>query len=125
MKTKQELIGNWVLKADNDLKAAQHELSFEDDAVTDSVCFHCQQAAEKYIKAYLIFFDIPFKKTHDIGDLILLCEARDPEIALLEDEVDLLADFGVEVRYPDNFFIPTLNEAKDAYSLAQKDKGVY
>jgi len=42
MKTKKELINSWIKKAEKDLLAAQHELSFP-DAVTESVCFHCQQ----------------------------------------------------------------------------------
>lgn len=68
MKTKKELIKNWIKKAKKDLLSAEHELSFP-DAVTESICFHCQQAAEKFLKAYLIFLDISFTKTHEIGEL--------------------------------------------------------
>lgn len=59
MKTKKELIDRWVSKAEKDLLAAEHELSFP-DAVAESICFHCQQSAEKFLKAYLVFLDIPF-----------------------------------------------------------------
>ena len=48
MKTKRELIDSWVDKAEKDLLSAKHELSFP-DAVTETVCFHCQQAVEKYL----------------------------------------------------------------------------
>jgi HEPN domain-containing protein len=64
MRTKEELIKSWLKKAEKDLLTAKHELSFA-DAVTESICFHCQQAAEKYLKAYLVYLGIPFIKTHD------------------------------------------------------------
>jgi HEPN domain-containing protein len=120
MKTKLDLIKNWMLKADNDLKSARHELTFCDDAVTDTICFHCQQAAEKYLKTYMIFLDIPFEKTHEIGELIMLCEPKDKDIGFLKDTLDILTDYAVEVRYPDNFFLPTFDEAKEALELAEK-----
>ena len=69
MKTKKELIQGWIEKADKDLLSAEHELSFT-NAVLESVCFHCQQATEKFLKAYLIYLGIPFSKTHEIGELI-------------------------------------------------------
>lgn len=43
----------WVRKAESDLKVARDELATLEPA-TDAVCFHCQQCAEKYLKAYLI-----------------------------------------------------------------------
>jgi len=50
MKTKTDLVNNWILKAGKDLTAAEHELSFGDEAVTEAICFHSQQTAEKYLK---------------------------------------------------------------------------
>lgn len=72
MKTKRELIDSWIDKAEKDLLSAKHELSFP-DAVRETVCFHCQQAVEKYLKAYLVFLGISFTKTHEIGELITKC----------------------------------------------------
>ena len=46
MKTKHDLIQKWLEKADRDLLAVEHELSFQ-NAVYESICFHCQQAVEK------------------------------------------------------------------------------
>ncbi|MBL7075398.1 HEPN domain-containing protein [candidate division KSB1 bacterium] len=121
MKTKKELINNWINKAEKDLLSAEHELSFS-SAVTESVCFHCQQAVEKYLKAYLVFLDIPFTKTHEIGELITKCEEKDGEISALKEEADKLTDYAIEVRYPDDWFEPSLEEAKDAFKIAKKIK---
>ena len=63
------LIQAWFDKAEKDLLSARHESSFE-DAVLETVCFHCQQSAEKYIKGYLIYLGIAFPKTHEIGELL-------------------------------------------------------
>jgi len=122
MKTRLDLIKNWIIKADNDLKSAHHELSFNEEAVTEAICFHCQQAVEKYLKAYLIFLDIPFKKIHEIGELILLCETKDNEIGAMEDEADILTDYAVNTRYPDSLFMPVFEEAQEAAELAKKIK---
>ncbi len=123
MKRKAELITNWIDKAGKDLLSAEHELSFP-DAVTETVCFHCQQAAEKYLKAYLVFLGVSFTKTHEIGELITKCESRDKEISLLKEEADKLTDYAVEVRYPDDWFEPDLIEAKKAFKIAKKIKEV-
>lgn len=121
MKTKRELIDSWIAKAEKDLLSAKHELSFP-DAVTETVCFHCQQAVEKYIKAYLVFLGVSFTKTHEIGELITICENKDSEISVLKEEADKLTDYAIEVRYPDEWFEPTLEEAKEAFEIAKNMK---
>ena len=121
MKNKTELIRSWLNKAEKDLLTAKHELSFS-DVVTESVCFHCQQAVEKYLKAYLVFLGIPFTKTHEIGELITKCESKDKEISEFKEEADKLTDYAIEIRYPDDWYEPTLEEAKEAFEIATKIK---
>jgi len=123
MKTKRALIDSWTDKADKDLLSAKHELSFP-DVVTETVCFHCQQAVEKYLKAYLVFLGISFTKTHEIGELITKCGDTDEELSVLKEEADTLTDYAVEVRYPEEWFEPTLEEAKEAFEIAKKVKEV-
>jgi HEPN domain-containing protein len=120
MRTRTDLINNWILKAKKDLTSAEHELTFGDDAVTETICFHSQQAAEKFLKAYLVYLEISFTKTHEIGELITKCELKDNEIATLKEEADILTDYAVTVRYPDDFYVPELEEAREAYDLAIK-----
>ena len=75
MRKKIDLIKNWLNKAEKDLLSAEHEITFA-DKVTESICFHCQQAVEKFLKAYLIYLDIPFPKTHEISELIIRIEKK-------------------------------------------------
>jgi HEPN domain-containing protein len=63
MTGQNESVNLWCLKAENDLKNACHEVEHEDPAL-DTVCFHAQQTAEKYLKAYLLFHDCEIPKTH-------------------------------------------------------------
>lgn len=72
MKTRDELIKEWLKKGDKDLLTVRHELSFDQKAVTESICFHCQQAVEKFLKAYMIFLNLEVTKTHEIGELITM-----------------------------------------------------
>mgnify|MGYP000307964815 CR=1 FL=1 len=44
---------------------------------TSTICFHAQQAVEKYLKAFLILHDIDFPRTHDVDYLLLECRKID------------------------------------------------
>jgi HEPN domain-containing protein len=70
----------WIWKADRDFAlATQVSQSFPDMAA-----FHYQQAAEKYLKAYLSFHRFALKKTHNIGTLALMCSQIDSAFSLPE-----------------------------------------
>lgn len=61
--------GEWVAKAENDLKNAAYTLGMGEDCPTDTICFHAQQCIEKYIKALLVLRGIDFPKTHDLREI--------------------------------------------------------
>ncbi len=65
MEKRVELIKEWVHKGKNDMGIAKLVLDNNAEFV-DAVCFHCQQAVEKYLKAYLIYQNIVFRKTHSL-----------------------------------------------------------
>jgi HEPN domain-containing protein len=114
---------NWLKKADNDIKIIEHELMLpESEWVNDAICFHCQQAAEKYLKALLIFQESDVPKTHNIEYLQSLIKERHPDIS--EIEVKDLSLFGVDIRYPDNFYQPTTEEVKYYTTLVMKIRDI-
>ncbi len=55
----------WLAKARNDLLNADNNLNAA-DIPFDTVCFHCQQAAEKVLKAYLVAQGKAYPTTHDL-----------------------------------------------------------
>jgi len=115
-----QLLSHWKIKADNDIKTIENELE-SNDPVTDSICYHAQQAAEKYLKLFLVSKGIEPAKSHNIAFLKNECEKTTPELSQLSD-IEYLTDYAVDLRYPDNFYIPNLDEAKEAYSDALKVK---
>jgi HEPN domain-containing protein len=116
-----DIVKNWIKKADKDLLTAERELSFE-DPVTETICFHCQQAVEKYLKAFLTYYQIYFTKTHNILNLIELCATVDPSFKNELEDADNLTDYAVEIRYPDFSHEPSIEEAQESLKLAKKIK---
>lgn len=120
MKEATELAKKWLEKAGNDFKAAE-QLVHSKEIVTDAVCFHSQQVAEKYLKAFLVYHGIDFPKTHDISFLIEECKTVDKEFdALFEAKADFLTEFGVDIRYPEEFYIPSEEEARESLEICKK-----
>lgn len=66
----------------------------------DTGCFHSQQCAEKYLKAYLQEENIAFNKTHDLSTLLNLLLPIEPTWATLRPTLDALTTYAVELRYP-------------------------
>ncbi len=118
----EKTIKNWIFLANGDLKTAQDELKSE-DPFTNSICFHAQQCVEKYLKAYLTLVGEPFGKTHDIALLIELCKKYDTKFdELYQLKAHKLNRYAVELRYPEDFYIPTIEEAKESIEIAKKVK---
>ena len=65
----RELVRDWLTRASHDLRSAE-ALARLEDPLLDTPIYHCQQAAEKSVKAWLQSRDDPFPKTHDIEDLV-------------------------------------------------------
>lgn len=61
-----KLCHEWALKAEEDYQAALVLARSRKRPLLNSVCFHSQQAAEKYLKSYLALKGARFTKTHDL-----------------------------------------------------------
>jgi HEPN domain-containing protein len=94
----RELVAQWLNKAETDFEAAEH-LVTEDRRFRDVIGFHCQQAVEKYLKAFLVQHQVEFPKTHDISKLLALIAGIDSGVAESLGDAEVLTPFGVEVRY--------------------------
>ncbi|HLF06406.1 MAG TPA: HEPN domain-containing protein [Thermoplasmata archaeon] len=107
----------WVDKAEADRATALRESKVRSNPNRDAVCFHAQQCAEKYLKAFLQESGVAFPKVHDLVALATLCESVDPEFATLKGDAGTLIGSAVEVRYPGKK--ATAGEAKSALAAAQ------
>lgn len=117
-KTRGDLIRAWCEKGRRDIITAQHSLLDTKEIFSDIVCFHAQQAAEKYLKAYLVSLEQDFPKTHALEDLVLLASSKDPECRTLFYIACDLSPYAVEIRYPDSPS-PSLEDAREAVQAAE------
>lgn len=112
-------VRGWTRKAEGDLSNARHTLTMEADCPFDTICFHAQQAAEKYIKAYLVFHEVDFPKTHDLVVLLKLALNAGLEGLVIAD-VQPLNRYSVEARYPGEWEPIDRAEAGNAVAFAVK-----
>ena len=115
----RKIVGEWIRKADQDTAYAQ-ALRSQDPPLLYPSCFHSQQAAEKYLKAYLPWRQVEFPKTHSIREILNLVKTVDEELATDLLPAAALTPYGVEVRSPSNIPDPTRPETEEALSLAKK-----
>ena len=103
-----------------DLQAAQ-VLSTPEDSLLDMAIYHCQQAAEKVVKAWLKSQDDPFSKTHDIRDLVKQASVINPDFKKFALAAAILTPYVSAFRYPGGFEepMPSREEFDKALEYAQ------
>ena len=113
----KQYVLQWIEKADED-RLVVHQLFEADSIARGTIGFHCQQAAEKYLKAFLIFHGIEPERTHNLEFLLARCS----DIDTIFSAIDLLnlTDYGVEARYPGDFLEPTVGEIKELIQVVDK-----
>ncbi|MCK4468032.1 MAG: HEPN domain-containing protein [Desulfobacterales bacterium] len=114
-----DIAKQWLAKARNDLLNVDNNLKAQ-EVPFDTVCFHCQQAAEKLLKAYLAGNRQSYPVTHD---LFLILEKILPlrgDAEQLRDALAILMPYAVEIRYPDDWFMPSDQDAKEARDAASQ-----
>ncbi len=84
----------------------------------NTACFHSQQCAEKYVKAFLVRHRIRFRKIHDLVRLRYLCMEADSTFELISDSLALLFPYAVDARYPG--FKATEQDAGDAIAAMKQ-----
>ena len=109
---------SWLNKASKDLRAAAHDLQAAPPLLED-VDFHCQQAAEKVLKGFLVWHEKPFRKTHSLEEIGEQCLEIDASLKPLIDRVVPLTGYAWESRYPGEAEEPTLDEATMALAIAK------
>lgn len=115
---KRELVKAWLVKAQNDLATAR-KLVREPEIILDTAIYHCQQAAEKAIKAFLVFHDQRFEKTHDLRLLIELALRYNERLSDLQSMAELLTPYATAYRYPGDVLDPSQEEFDEALSSAE------
>jgi len=118
MNEKIEIVKQWIEKADHDLGTAQVTYLYL-PTFRDTIAFHCQQASEKYLKSFLLFLDIPFKRQHSLNYLLGLLSTQITISQELYENASELEDFAVEIRYPDSSIDLTDDEIQHAFTIVK------
>ena len=120
---KREYLGHWLYKANEDVQVFEELLSKEPEHYTGAICFHAQQAVEKFLKSFLIYHDAEFRKVHDLDYLLAECKKREGRAF---ESIDLrsLTDYGVSIRYADDFVIPSIDDTKYYCGVALEIKRI-
>jgi HEPN domain-containing protein len=109
----------WITRAASDLGAGAHDLTAV-PPFTVAAVFHAQQAAEKTLKGFLAWHDVPFGKTHDLAALGRLCAEIDSSLAPLGRRAARLTEYAWKYRYPGEPDEPSREEAESALALARE-----
>ena len=81
--------------------------------------FHSQQAAEKAMKAFLAWHDMPFRKTHNLEEIGAQCVAIDSTLRPVADQAAPLTEYAWKFRYPGQSDEPDRAEAEGALAAAR------
>ncbi|MDD3487346.1 MAG: HEPN domain-containing protein [Candidatus Moranbacteria bacterium] len=112
--------GGWFRVGGEDLDFAKASLR-EFGAYYPQVCFLCQQAAEKYLKGYLVFRKGKFPKVYDLTHLLKLCAKADKKFLDFLSDGDILSQYYIVARYPlPEYPLAGKAEAKEALASAEK-----
>jgi HEPN domain-containing protein len=103
MKGRKEF-NQWTDLAGMDLSSARFLRNME-PIPGPNICFLCHQSAEKYLKAFLVFHNVPPKKTHDLIQLSKECIKLDPDFDSIKNPCADLNVFSIEARYPSSLTI--------------------
>ena len=108
----------WLEKAEADYLGALDLRRARRSSNRELVCYHCQQAVEKYLKTRLIDAGIAFPKTHDLRLLLKLVEPVEPLWLSLADPLAVLSAYAVELRYPGR--VSSVVEVRDAVRTTER-----
>lgn len=102
---KREVVQAWLIKANEDLRSAR-KLAAEPDPLLSTAMFHCQQAAEKALKALLVFHDRRVTKTHDVEVLLGIATTLEPKLSAWTASANQLTEYAAVFRYPGDVIEP-------------------
>jgi HEPN domain-containing protein len=120
--TSQAWVAAWLKKASHDLETAERALH-AGHPITDTAAYHCHQAAEKALKAFLASRFEPLVKTHDLMDLLTRCAPADARFADWADRMAELSAYGAVLRYPSVDADPIASDVTHALHTAQQFHG--
>jgi HEPN domain-containing protein len=111
-------LAEWIAKAEADYRTMEREAAVLVEPSPESVCFHAQQCAEKYLKARVVAAGTEPSRTHSLLQLLSEAEAHESMWTAFAADLAFLATFAVRVRYPGE--APTDEDAAEAVAACRR-----
>jgi HEPN domain-containing protein len=109
----------WLTRARDDIRLAEL-IRTSDLSLAGNALFHCQQSAERSLKAVLTWHGRTLRKTHSITELGVAIEDASSALAILARRSAFLTDYAWKFRYPGDVVEPAPGEVDEAL-LAERD----
>ena len=117
---KNKVYKEWLKKAEEDFGFAN--VSLKETKYYAQICFHFHQAAEKYLKAFIIANHLEFRPVHNLIELLNICKGKNHKIEELEEACRYLNPFYIDTRYPVHW--PTQYDRETAVNAMKSAKKI-
>jgi len=109
----------WFEMAKKDIRSA--EILYEHDGDNGIVCFHCQQAIEKYLKGFLIYATGELQEGHNLVRLCKKAMAYNKVLGEFIKDMAFVNTYYIETRYPaEDPLLVSKEDAKECIRIAMK-----
>lgn len=116
---RKQLAEEWFVKGNHDIETAH--LLFDERGYNEVICFHIHQAIEKYLKGFLVYNGVEYKRIHDLEELTKACSDIDSDFLNFLDECSSITEYYFESRYSLGGIINyPLEEVEDSLDVAYK-----
>lgn len=113
------LVDEWLRRAHSNLERARAGKT-SDEVLYEDLCFDCQQAVEKSIKALLVRLGVEFEKIHSISKLLKQVENADVIVPEEIKETAELTVYAVDTRYPGDYDPVLQSEYELVLTIAER-----
>ena len=108
----------WIGKAEEDYRTALRMSRYRRDPTPSTICFHCQQCVEKYLKACAVRLGQPVLHIHHLERLLDAIVPLLPALQAQRNDLLTINPFGVAPRYPG--FILDMKDAAEAVAAMKR-----
>lgn len=111
----------WIQYAENDFGVARHLYKTYYPKPLEIICYHCQQSAEKAIKALIIYHGAEggLPKKHNLSFLLSQIKNMENIPDKYYDYADILTPYGIAAKYPNELFLED-RHAEQALRFSQE-----
>ena len=122
MDSKNRILKQWLDRGEEELRSAEYLSTMHHPTPDETICYLCQQSAEKYLKGFIFSHDIEPDKTHDLKDLLETCKIYNKDFSTLDSNAYILTRYAVLPRYPNELGI-TKEDMENAIANAKVIEG--